>query len=269
MLLRLRALGFWLGFAGSTMLFGLLIAPLVLPFGWHGRYRVLSQWTRFNVWWLGVTCGLRHRVHGAANLQQQQAAIVMAKHQSAWETIALQQILPPQVWVLKRELMRIPFFGWAIGMVDPVPLDRKAGRRALENLVQAGTDRLERGLWVVMFPEGTRVPPGQRGKYRIGGAVLAARSGHPVIPIAHNSGSFWPRQSLVKYPGVIDVVVGPPIPTHGRSPEAILADVENWIETEVARIEGRPAPAPIPSSRPERSGEPGSTGPGETPEGRR
>ena len=243
MLLRLRALLFWLGFAGSVVVFGLLVAPLLLPFGFHGRFRVLSQWTRFSLWWLGVTCGLRHRVHGREHLEQAEAAIVMAKHQSAWETIALQQILPPQVWVLKRELMRIPFFGWAIGMVDPVPLDRKAGRRALEGLVEAGTDRLERGLWVVLFPEGTRVAPGERGKYRIGGAVLAARSGHPVIPIAHNSGTFWPRHSLAKQPGVIDVVVGPPIATQGRKPEAILAEVEQWIETEVARLEGRRVPA--------------------------
>ncbi|WP_043739904.1 lysophospholipid acyltransferase family protein [Thioalkalivibrio nitratireducens] len=239
MLPRLRAIAFWVGFAGSTIVFGLLVAPLALPFGWHGRYRALSQWTRFNVWWLGVTCGLRHRVYGAANLLQPTPAIVMAKHQSAWETIALQQILPPQVWVLKRELMRIPFFGWAIGMVDPVPVDRKAGRRALDALVEAGTDRLRRGLWVVLFPEGTRVAPGERGRYRIGGAVLAARSGYPVIPIAHNSGSFWPRRSLVKHPGVIDVVVGPPIASEGREPEAILAKVENWIESEVARLERR------------------------------
>jgi 1-acyl-sn-glycerol-3-phosphate acyltransferase len=151
----------------------------------------------------------------------------------------LQQILPPQVWVLKKELMRIPFFGWAIGMVEPVPLDRKAGRRALDELVKAGTDRLERGLWVVMFPEGTRVAPGERGKYRIGGAVLAEKSGHPIVPVAHNSGSFWPRRSLAKRPGVIDVVVGPPIPTRGREPAAIMADVEQWIENEVARLEGR------------------------------
>ena len=239
MLLKLRAILFWVGFAGSTVVFGLLVAPLTLPFGWHGRYRVLSQWTRFNVWWLRITCGLQHRVHGAKHLLQPEAAIVMAKHQSAWETIALQQILPPQVWVLKKELMRIPFFGWAIGMVEPVPLDRKAGRRALDELVKAGTDRLERGLWVVMFPEGTRVAPGARGKYRMGGAVLAARSGHPIVPVAHNSGSFWPRRSLAKRPGVIDVVVGPPIPTRGREPAAIMADVERWIEDEVARLEGR------------------------------
>lgn len=233
-MLHLRALVFWVGFIGSTLVFGLMAAPLIWPLNWHGRYRVLSQWTRFNVWWLKISCGLSHRVQGLEHLQQPQAAIVLAKHQSAWETLALQQILPPQVWVLKRELMRIPFFGWAISMVDPVPLDRAAGRRALDNLVEAGCDRLKRGLWVVMFPEGTRIPPGQRGRYRVGGAVLAARSGHPIIPIAHNSGYFWPRKSLIKYPGVVDVVIGPPIATQGREPADILAEVEDWIETTVA-----------------------------------
>lgn len=122
-------------------------------------------------------------------------------------------------------------------MVDPIPLDRRSGRRALENLVEAGRDRLDRGLWVVLFPEGTRVSPGKRGRYRVGGAVLAALTGHPIIPIAHNSGSFWPRKSLSIHPGVIDVVIGPPIPTQGRKPDEILAEVEDWIETEVAKLE--------------------------------
>jgi 1-acyl-sn-glycerol-3-phosphate acyltransferase len=240
--LTLRALAFWIGFAGSTILFGLLVAPAVLPLGFHGRLKALSYWTAFNLWWLGVTCGLRHRIHGAEHLAQPGAAIVMSKHQSAWETIALQQILPPQVWVLKRELMRIPFFGWAIALVDPVPLDRSAGRKALEQLVDAGRERLERGLWVVIFPEGTRMARGQKGRYRSGGALLAARTGYPVIPIAHNSGTFWPRNSLLKYPGVIDIVIGPPIPTQDRDAAAILRDVEEWIENEVARLEAREPP---------------------------
>lgn len=235
-MLYLRALLFWLGFIVSTFLFGLILVPLIWPLDWQGRYRVLSQWTRLNIWWLKTSCGLTYRVHGREHLQQPQAAIVLAKHQSAFETLALQQILPPQVWVLKRELMRIPFFGWAISMVEPVPLDRTAGRRALDSLVEAGCNRLQRGLWVVMFPEGTRTPPGQRGRYRIGGAVLAVRSGHPIIPIAHNSGYFWARNSLIKHPGVVDVVIGPPIATQGREPAQIMAEVEDWIETTVAGL---------------------------------
>lgn len=240
--LRLRAVVFWIGFAGSTIVFGLLVAPAVIPLGFHRRLKVLSRWTAFNIWWLGLTCGLRHRIHGSEHLDQPNAAIVMSKHQSAWETIALQQILPPQVWVLKRELMRIPFFGWAISLVDPVPLDRSAGRKALERLVDTGRERLERGLWVVIFPEGTRVARGQKGRYRIGGALLAAKTGYPIIPIAHNSGTFWPRKSLLKHPGTIDVVIGPPIPTKDREADAILKDVEQWIEAEVARLESREPP---------------------------
>jgi len=240
--LRLRALAFWAGFASTTIAFGLLVPLLLWPFGFQRRYRVLSQWVRFNLWWLELTCNLRYRVQGQEHLNQPGAAIVMAKHQSAWETLALQRMLPPLVWVLKQELMRIPFFGWTLAMLEPVPVDRKAGKRALRQVVEAGTERLGRGLWIVVFPEGTRVPPRERGRYHIGGAVLAARSGHPVIPIAHNSGSFWPRHSLIKHPGVIDVVVGPPIPTQGRRPEAILADVEHWIEGEMARLE-EPLPA--------------------------
>lgn len=235
-MLLLRALAFWTGFAGSTLVFGLLVAPALLPCNFDRRLRILSGWTAFNIWWLGLTCNLRHRIHGLENLQQDQAAIVMSKHQSAWETIALQQILPPQVWVLKRELMRSPFFGWAISLVDPIPINRAAGRKSLEQMIESGRERLQRGLWVVIFPEGTRVAPGEKVRYKMGGAVLAARTGHPIIPIAHNSGSFWPRNSLIKHPGTIDVVIGSPIPTAGRSPDEILQEVETWIESEVARL---------------------------------
>jgi 1-acyl-sn-glycerol-3-phosphate acyltransferase len=228
-LLYLRATLFWLGFAPSTMLFA-LIGPLTRPLSWHGRYRIMSQWTRFNVWWLGLTCGLRYEVTGREHLAGE-AGILLCKHQSTWETLALQRFIPPQVWVLKRELMRIPFFGWGLWVMEPIAIDRGAGRRALEQLVEQGGDRLERGLWVVMFPEGTRVAPGKRGRYKQGGAVLAARTGRPVVPVAHNAGIYWPRHSFIKYPGTIRVEIGPPIESRGRDPEAILKDVQDWIES--------------------------------------
>ncbi|MFN4264003.1 MAG: lysophospholipid acyltransferase family protein [Thioalkalivibrionaceae bacterium] len=229
----LFSLGFWV----STIIFG-LFAPLVLwPLGWHGRYRVLSQWTRFNVWWLGLTCGLRYRVHGREHLSTPGGVVAMVKHQSAWETIALQQIVPPQVWVLKRELMRIPFFGWTIRMVDPIPLDRSAGRAAMSRLLDEGRDRLARGLWVMIFPEGTRTPPGERAKYRAGGAILAVETGAPIVPIAHVSGRHWLRGTVAKRAGVIDVVIGPPIPTQGRRPNDVMLEVETWIESRVAELD--------------------------------
>ncbi|OOG23187.1 1-acyl-sn-glycerol-3-phosphate acyltransferase [Thioalkalivibrio denitrificans] len=225
----MRAALFWLGFAPSTVLFA-VFGPLTLPLSWHGRYRIMSQWTRFNVWWLGVTCGLKYEVKGREHLEGE-AGVLLCKHQSTWETIALQRFIPPEVYVLKRELMRIPFFGWGMAVMEPIAIDRGAGRRALEQLVEQGRDRLERGLWVVMFPEGTRVAPGTRGRYKQGGAVLAARTGRRVVPVAHNAGVYWPRHSFIKYPGTVRVEIGPPIEARDREPDAILRDVEAWIES--------------------------------------
>ncbi|MFN2349464.1 MAG: lysophospholipid acyltransferase family protein [Thioalkalivibrio sp.] len=227
--LYVRATLFWLGFAPSTIFFS-LIGPLLRPLSWHRRFRFMSQWTRFNIWWLELTCGLKYEVHGREHLTGD-SAILLCKHQSTWETLALQRFIPPQVWVLKRELMRIPLFGWGLWTMEPIAIDRSAGRKALDQLVTQGTDRLERGLWVVTFPEGTRVAPGQKGRYKQGGAVLAARTGHPVVPVAHNAGIYWPRHSYVKYPGTIRVEIGPPIESQGRAPDAILKEAEEWIES--------------------------------------
>lgn len=226
--LYVRAALFWVGLAGSTLAFG-LVMPFLIPLSLLARYRVLSQWSRFNIWWLQLCCGIRYRVSGVEHLGDE-AKVLMSKHQSTWETMGLQRIIPPQVWVLKKELMRIPIFGWGMSLVHAIAVDRDAGRKAMSQLVRQGVDRLERGMWVVIFPEGTRTAPGEKSRYRMGGGYLAARSGRPVIPVAHNAGLYWPRGSFVKYPGVIDVEIGPPIPTEGRRPEAIMADVEAWIE---------------------------------------
>ncbi|MDD3518916.1 MAG: lysophospholipid acyltransferase family protein [Chromatiales bacterium] len=244
MLAGLRSTLFYIGLALSTILFALL-ALLTFPLGFYGRYRIISQWTRFNIWWLGIACGLRYEVHGREHIPPG-AAIVMSKHQSAWETLALQRFLPPQVWVLKKELMRIPFFGWGIGMLRPIAIDRRAGKRAMDQLVDQGRDRLDQGIWVVIFPEGTRVPPGQRGRYKPGGAILAARTGYPIVPIAHNAGEFWPKDSFIKRPGIIRVEIGPAVHSQGRSPEAIMQDVETWIEgrmVEISNVVGAGEPA--------------------------
>ena len=236
-LAHLRSGLFWLGFAPSTILFA-LGAPFLWPCSFHARRRYLYGWTAFNVWWLGVTCGLRHRVVGMEHLVGA-PAMVMAKHESTWETIVLQGILPPQVWVLKRELLRIPFFGWGMALLDPIAIDREAGRKALAQMLRQGKERLARGLWLVVFPEGTRVAPGERGEYKIGGAILAVREGVRVVPAAHNAGDFWPRHSFVKRPGTIELRFGPPIETAGREPAVVLAEVEAWIEENCADIRRR------------------------------
>jgi 1-acyl-sn-glycerol-3-phosphate acyltransferase len=155
----------------------------------------------------------------------------MAKHQSTWETIGLRGIFKPQQsWVLKQELMQLPIFGWALGFVKSIPIDRSAGRRAVIEVVKQGTARLAEGRYVIIFPEGTRTAPGQRRKYGMGGGVLAQRSGVPVIPIAHNAGVFWRRRGVKKYPGIIQLIIGPPIGSIGKQAAEITQEVEDWIE---------------------------------------
>lgn len=230
----LRATLFYLGLSMATVLFvplGILIWPLPFPL----RFRIMSRWSAFNLCWLKVTCNLDHEVVGRENIPHQ-AAIILCKHQSAWETLALQLVFPAQVWVLKRELLWIPIYGWGLATMDPIAIDRGSGTRALRQIVRQGQERLERGLWVVIFPEGTRVAPGTRRKYQPGGGMLAAESRRPVIPVAHNAGWFWPRRSFRKRPGRIRMVIGPPIDSHGKSAAEITAAAEDWIETTMLQL---------------------------------
>ena len=205
------------------------------------RYVIIRQWARAMLWWLRVTCRLDYVVHGRENLPPG-PAIVFAKHQSAWETLSLQQIVPPMAWVLKRELLWVPFFGWCLAILEPIAIDRSAGRKALHSLVQQGKQRIADKRWIVVFPEGTRVAPGQKGRYAAGGAILAEHAVVPVVPIAHNAGEYWSRRSFLKRPGTIQVVIGPPIPTLGRRASEINADAEHWIEETMERISSH-APA--------------------------
>ena len=156
--------------------------------------------------------------------------MILAKHQSAWETMAFQLIFPPQSYLLKRELLWLPFFGWGLALMSPIAIDRTRGLAALRELVRRGRERLAQGFWVVVFPEGTRVAPGERRKYQLGGALLAEHSGAPVVPVAHNAGLLWPRNAFVKRPGVVTVRIGPVIDSAGRDASSINALAEKWIE---------------------------------------
>ena len=225
-------------FAVGMWIATLVIAPiglLTFPLRFEHRYAVITRWARFNLWWLRLCCRLDYRVTGR-ELIPDRNAIVFCKHQSTWETLALQQIFPPQVWVLKRELLRIPLFGWGLAMLEPIAINRGAGRKALHQLVAEGEQRLDAGRWVVVFPEGTRMAPGTTRTYGIGGAVLASHSGYPVVPVAHNAGEYWPRKGFVKRPGTIQVEIGPPIATDGKSAEEINRAVRAWMNTTMARL---------------------------------
>lgn len=220
-----------------------ILGLLTFPLPVFARYRIISSWAITALRLARVVCGIRYRVLGAERIPHR-SGIVLAKHQSAWETLALQDIFPPQVWVLKRELLWVPFLGWGLAMLSPIAIDRKGGRGALEQLLEQGADRLSRGLWVVIFPEGTRVAPGKKGKYRPGGATLAVKTGAPVVPVAHNAGELWRRNSFLKYPGTVTVSIGEPIDPRGMSPGELNARVEDWIETEMSRIGSPLEPKP-------------------------
>ena len=227
---------FALGLVVSTLVFTpIALVSMLLPY--RLRWRTVTQWSRFNVFWLGVTCRIRIEVEGLENIPGE-TAVVLSRHESAWETLALQRYFAPQVWVLKRELFRIPFFGWGLATMRPIAIDRSAALSAFEQILEQGRARLAGGCWVVVFPEGTRVPPGERRRFKQGGARLAVHTGCPVVPVAHNAGDCWPRNSFLKYPGTIRVVVGKPIETAGRRPVEVNRHAEQWIHDTLGRIRG-------------------------------
>jgi len=232
--LFLRSLLFWFGFIINVIVFGLLIVFLFFtPSSF--RLKIARLWSHTNNFLLKIFCGIDYKVKGQENLNVK-TAIILSKHQSTWETLALHSFTPYVRWVFKRELMYIPVFGWALALTDPIAINRGAGRVAIKQLIDEGSEKLNQGKWMVLFPEGTRTAPGKTHKYKIGGALLAEKSGYPVIPVAHNAGEFWPRHSFIKWPGTISVVIGPAIETQGRSADEINKDVFNWIETAMKGI---------------------------------
>lgn len=234
-MIRLRStlfnLGMWIMIIPYALL-TLLLIPMAAP----RRSHIIAGWARFIVRWLALTCNLRYRVIGRENIPDH-PCVILSKHQSAWETIAFQDIFPPQIWVMKRTLLLIPFFGWALWALKSIAIDRGAGREALKQLVSQGKDRLELGLSVVVFPEGTRIAPGHKSKYHIGGAWLATHTGATVVPVAHNAGEYWRKNSLLKFPGTITVSIGKPINASGMKADELNKMVEAWIESEMARLD--------------------------------
>jgi len=228
-----------------SVLFLLLQILLTVPFGLASpfllllprllRYRIITLWGRAVIFLARGVLGIRHRIIGLEHLPKA-PAVVLSKHQSAWETIAFQQIFPPLSFVLKKSLLHIPFFGWGLAAFSPIAIDRGAGREALKQIEAQGKERLGQGFWVLVFPEGTRMAPGEVGDYQIGGPWLAAKAGAPVVPVAHNAGRCWPKNAFIKHPGEITVVIGPPIPTAGRKASEVLAETQAWIETTMAGL---------------------------------
>ncbi len=230
----LGALLFFIGMVIITLIFTLLII-LLIPFSGITRSRVASYWAHLTMFLLKVTCNVGFEVRGRENIPNH-PSIILCKHQSAWETIALQVIFPPQIWVLKRELLYIPIIGWAWWALSAIPINRSAGRESLKKLISHGKDRLAKGLWVVIFPEGTRIAYGKRGKYHMGGALLATQTQTTVVPVAHNAGLFWPKNAFFKTPGTIILSIGKPIDTAGMKADVLNKQVEDWIEAEIPKL---------------------------------
>jgi 1-acyl-sn-glycerol-3-phosphate acyltransferase len=199
------------------------------------RYRIITGWSRTVIWLARAVLGIRYSVRGRERLPAH-PAVILAKHQSAWETLAFQAIFPPQVLVVKRELLWIPFFGWGLALTSPIAIDRSRGPSALKRMAELGRRRLAQGFWITVFPEGTRTRPGERRPYHVGGAWLAVQCGAPVVPVAHNAGLLWGRNAFLKRPGTVTVEIGPTLQSAGADPHALNAAAEEWIESRMTAL---------------------------------
>jgi 1-acyl-sn-glycerol-3-phosphate acyltransferase len=231
---RLRSLAF--------ALFQSIVTPpyalLVIAQWWRpplARYRFITHWCALNLWAARWICGIRHRVVGMENVDAA-PKIVACKHSSTWETLFLSRLLPPLAYVAKKELLAVPFFGWGFRLASPITIDRSAGQDAMEQIAAQGRERFAQGFWIVLYPEGTRIPVHRRVRYKTGAARLAIAMGAPILPIAHNAGWLWPKGVLGKRPGTITLSIGRPIAPDGMDAARLMEAVETWIEGEVARL---------------------------------
>ena len=233
-MIALRSLAFALALVLITPPYS-LVALATFPLAARTRLRIITGWNRIVVWLARTVLGIRYRVTGGERLPPG-PAVILSKHQSAWETIAFPVLLPPHVIVLKRELLWIPFFGWGLALTSPIAIDRSRGTAALKRMAEIGRRRLAQGFWITIFPEGTRTRPGERRPYHLGGAWLAVQCGAPVVPVAHNAGRLWGRNAFIKRPGTVTVEIGPVMESAGADPKALNAAVEEWIESRMAAL---------------------------------
>lgn len=228
-MLKIRGALFLLGFYVSTIVFS---TPCIL-FGWilpyRKRYALFSAVTYFYIFWLRITCNLKSTVVGRENIPRDRPYVALASHSSEWETLYLQQIFRPQAIVLKKELLKVPFFGWALRLLKPIAIDRSKRKEAMQQLQQQGSERLKDGIPVLIFPQGTRVPLGQIGRITQGGTLLAVNSGVPIVPAVHDAARFWPGKAFIKQPGTITLVIGKPIETVGKTVEEVHQELQRWM----------------------------------------
>jgi 1-acyl-sn-glycerol-3-phosphate acyltransferase len=229
-----------------SLLFQTLVTPVyaavMLALFWIPRvpmYRIAAHWCWTNLQGARWICGIRYRAIGRENIPEDTARtphIVMSKHSSTWETLALTVFFPPLAYVAKKELLSIPFFGWGFALASPITINRKSGRTAMQQMAAQGRERFAQGFWIAVYPEGTRIKAGTRAKYKSGGARLAIDLAVPIIPVAHNAGWIWPKGVFGKRPGTVTISFGKPIWPEGKDPQTVIGEIETWIENEVARL---------------------------------
>lgn len=223
------------GYFFVSVCFFAMLCFITGVFPYQFRFRFARMWGKSMLWAGKVMCGLDYVVEGAENIPAE-PSVILIKHSTVFETYAQLAIFPAQTWVLKRELQWIPIFGWGLAAMKPIAIDRGAGRLAVKQVIEQGKDRLAEGIWITIFPEGTRVSAGETKRYGVSGAALAKETGCPIVPVAHNAGDLWPRRGLRKRPGLIRFCIGPPIFAEGRSPKEINVVVQAWIENKMREI---------------------------------
>ncbi|TNF33358.1 MAG: 1-acyl-sn-glycerol-3-phosphate acyltransferase [Gammaproteobacteria bacterium] len=231
---HLRALLFYVPYIITGMMAGSL-SIILWPTPFLFRYKVIMAWNDFAIWWLRITCNIRYNIIGTENIPPA-PYVVLSKHQSTWETLFLQTHFQPISTILKKELLRIPFFGWGLALLKPIAIDRSNPREAIKHIHKEGVARIEEGLSVLVFPEGTRTPYGGVGNYARGGAGIACSAGVPIVAVAHNAGACWPVPGFVKHAGTITVVISSPFDTTGRNSKELTEEVKTWIESEISRM---------------------------------
>jgi len=230
----LRSSLFMLGMVISTCLW---VIPSIVArlFPYKVCFAIVSSWCTFNVHWLRLTCGIDYKITGLENIPDQ-ACVIMSNHQSTWETLAYPSIFPTLTWVIKRELLFLPLFGWGIASTQPIALNRKQGKKAFQQLIKDGKDKLALGRFILIFPEGTRIPYDEERELKIGGFVLAKKAKTLILPVAHDAGRLWPRKGFLKSPGTIHLHIGKPIPTNQNSTEELRVQYSDWLRSTRADI---------------------------------
>jgi len=232
---------FYFGYVVALLVIGAPMAILSIPLPLRQRFSLLNVYNRFVLFWLRFTCGIEYRFEGLENIPASNH-VMIANHQSEWETIILHTLKPPLCTVLKQELLNIPIFGWGLRLIKPIPLDRSQPAKMLRKVLKVGGERLEEGLSVLIFPEGTRVAPGKRKPFSKSAAMIACKAGVPLVPVAHNAGEHWDPKSWIKMSGTLTMRIGKPIPTVGRRADEVIAEAQDWVEKQLIEISAVPRP---------------------------